>query len=233
MKISTPSNKFCAENEIFEEVLSLDGQHILELGCGRADKTRLIATGGEQRQVIATEVDETQHEKNMQITDLPNVTFKIAGCEAIPLADNSIDTVFMFKSLHHVPPELMEKGLSEIHRVLKPGGLAYISEPVFAGDFNEILRLFHDEQQARETAFNVIKKSVENNLFTLKEQLFFNTPSDFANFDEFESRIIQVTHTDHEISADVQHQIKQKFMQHMQDDGAHFKNPIRVDLLKK
>jgi len=233
MKISTPSNKLCAENEIFEEILSLDGQHILELGCGRADKTRLIATGGKQRQVTATEVDEIQHKKNLKIADLPNVTFKIAGCEAIPFADNSIDTIFMFKSLHHVPLELMEKGLSEIHRVLKPSGQAYISEPVFAGDFNEILRLFHDEQQVREAAFNVIKKSVEHNLFTLEEQLFFNTPSDFANFDEFESRILKVTHTAHEISADLQHQIKQKFMLHMQDDGAHFQTPVRVDLLKK
>ena len=26
----------------------------------------------------------------------------------------------------------------EIHRVLKPGGLAWISEPIFAGEFNDI-----------------------------------------------------------------------------------------------
>ncbi len=233
MQISNPTKKVCAENDVFEEILSLDGQLILELGCGRADKTRLIATGGEQRQIIATEVDETQHNKNLQISDLQNVTFMIAGCEAIPLAENSIDTVFMFKSLHHLPQELMDKGISEIHRVLKPGGLAYIPEPVFAGEFNEILRLFHDEQQVREAAFNAIRKSVEDNLFTLEDELFFNTPSDFANFAEFESRIIKVTHTDHELSTDLQHQVKHKFMQHMQDDGAHFKTPIRVDLLKK
>lgn len=34
---------------------------------------------------------------------------------------------------------MMEASMQEIRRVLKQGGLVYISEPVFAGDFNEIL----------------------------------------------------------------------------------------------
>ena len=34
-------------------------------------------------------------------------------------------------------------------RVLRPCGLVYISEPIYAGNFNDILRLFHDEQAVR------------------------------------------------------------------------------------
>jgi hypothetical protein len=52
----------------------------------------------------------------------------------------------------------MDRSMREISRVLKPGGTVYISEPVFAGDFNEILRLFHGEQKVREAAFNTVKK---------------------------------------------------------------------------
>ncbi|MBE9561264.1 MAG: class I SAM-dependent methyltransferase, partial [Proteobacteria bacterium] len=143
----------CPENEIYNELLKLDEKHILELGCGDAKITRAIATEGHDRQILATEVDEIQHKKNLLITDLKNVSFQLAGAESIPTSDNTFDVVFMFKSLHHVPVELMGQALVEIKRVLKPKGVAYISEPIFAGDFNEILRLFHDEEAVRKAAF--------------------------------------------------------------------------------
>ena len=125
----------CPEPEIYNRLLTLDHKHILELGCGSAEITRNIATSGAGRKITALEVDEIAHAKNLQIADLPNVTFAIAGAQEIPLADASVDVVFMFKSLHHVPLDLMDQSLREISRVLKPGGLAYISEPVFAGGF--------------------------------------------------------------------------------------------------
>ena len=233
MKLSQATDKICSESEVFEKVLSLDNKSILELGCGRADITRLIASNGHGRLVTATEVDEQQHSNNLLIDDLPNVTFMIAGSEAIPLDNNSIDVAFMFKSLHHVPMELMDKALTEIHRVLKPGGMAYISEPVFAGEFNEVLRLFHNEEIVRKAAFNAIRKSVDDNLFLLADEIFFKTRSIFQSFDEFEQRIINVTHTDHRLSPDLYKTVKERFMPHMQDDGAKFQVPIRVDLLQK
>jgi ubiquinone/menaquinone biosynthesis C-methylase UbiE len=36
----------CPESEIYNRLLSLDGKHILELGCGSAEITRNIATSG-------------------------------------------------------------------------------------------------------------------------------------------------------------------------------------------
>ncbi len=148
----------CPEAEIYNRLLSLDNKHILELGCGSAEITRNIATSGVNRNITALEVDEIAHANNLQITDLPNVTFALAGAQEIPLDNDSVDVVFMFKSLHHVPIELMEPSMREIRRVLKPGGLAYISEPVFAGEFNQVLRLFHDEQKVREAAFRAVQK---------------------------------------------------------------------------
>ena len=171
----------CPESEVYNRMLQLDGKRILELGCGNAEITRDIAASGANRSITALEVDGIAHEKNLQITDLPNVTFGLAGAQDIPLKDESVDIVFMFKSLHHVPTNLMEQSMREVRRVLVPGGLAYISEPVFAGDFNEILRLFHDEQQVREAAFNVVKKVVDEGLFDLVEEMFFNSPVSFAN----------------------------------------------------
>lgn len=223
----------CPEFDVYNRLLSLDGKHILELGCGGADHTRDIATSGADRKVTALEVDQVAHEKNLQITDLANVIFELAGAQDIPLEDESVDVVFMFKSLHHVPLELMEPAMHEISRVLKPGGLAYISEPVFAGEFNEVLRLFHDEQKVRLAAFNTVKKAVDDGLFSLVEETFFNSPMKFAGFAEFEEKVIKATHSDHSLDEELFDLVKQRFEQHIGDDGAHFLAPIRVDLLQK
>lgn len=223
----------CIEAEIYNRLLALDNNHILELGCGSADITRNIATAGENRSITALEVDEIAHDKNQQITDLPNVTFALAGAQEIPLHDASVDVVFMFKSLHHVPIELMEPSMQEIHRVLRPGGRAYISEPVFAGDFNEVLRLFHDEQKVRLAAFDTVKKAVDDGLFELVDEIFFNSPMRFENFAEFEDNTIKATHSDHQLDDELYELVKQRFQQHVGEDGAHFLMPIRVDLLQK
>lgn len=223
----------CPESEIYNDLLSLDGKHILELGCGSAEITRNIATSGMNRKITALEVDEIAHEKNLQITDLPNVSFALSGAQAIPLQNESVDVVFMFKSLHHVPIELMEASMREIKRVLKPGGLAYISEPVFAGDFNEILRLFHDEQKVRQAAFNTIKKAVDEGLLMLQEEIFFNSPMKFENFAEFENNTIKATHSSHKLDEKLYLRVKQRFEQHVSENGAHFLMPMRVDLLQR
>ena len=234
MKIAVEQIKNnCAECEIYNDLLSLDGKHILELGCGSAEITRNIATSGINRKITALEVDEIAHEKNLQITDLPNVYFSLSGAQEIPLDDESVDVVFMFKSLHHVPLDLMEASMHEIKRVLQPAGLVYISEPVFAGDFNEILRLFHDEQKVRQAAFNTIEKAVDEGLFELVEERFFNSPMKFESFAEFETNTIKATHSSHKLDEKLYKLVKQRFEQHLGDDGAHFLMPMRVDLLQK
>ncbi len=222
----------CPEPEIYNRLLSLNNKHILELGCGGAHITRKIATSGTNRTITALEVDGIAHQKNLLVTDLPNVQFEFAGAQEIPLNDESVDVVFMFKSLHHVPMELMEASMHEIRRVLKPGGLAYISEPVFAGEFNEILRLFNDEEIVRAAAFSTLEKAVNDGLFELVEEVFFNSPRNYESFAEFENNTIKATHADHNLDEELYARVKRRFERHIGDDGAHFLNPIRVDLLR-
>ncbi|MDP1898273.1 MAG: class I SAM-dependent methyltransferase, partial [Sulfurimicrobium sp.] len=201
MNISNPNaNLVCDERDIYEQLLPLQGADILELGCGKADKTRAICQGGNVRSITALEVDEIQHAANLRSSDLANVTFRLGGAEAIPAADESFDIVLMFKSLHHVPVEQMDQAMAEIDRVLKPGGLAYISEPVFAGEFNEILRLFHDEKAVREAAFSAVERAVAAGRFELVDERFFSTPGHYDSFEQFEERILNVTHSDHRLA---------------------------------
>lgn len=234
MKLTAdPSGINCPESVIYNRVLPLDNKHIVELGCGYAHKTRDIATSGINREITALEVDTIAHESNLQLDDLPNVRFVLSGAQAIPLDDEAADIVTMFKSLHHVPVELMEPSIREVWRVLKPGGLAYISEPVYAGEFNAILSVFNDEQAVRKAAFDAVRNAVDAGMFTLVEQLFFNTPRRFRDFAEFENNVINVTHNDHVVDEKLLQRVKTLFEKHLDDDGALFWTPVRVDLLKK
>ncbi|MBS4097010.1 MAG: class I SAM-dependent methyltransferase [Sulfuricella sp.] len=235
MKIADPrADLVCDEREIYQRLLPLHGATVLELGCGKADKTLAIARAGAVAAITAMEVDDIQHAKNLALADVPaNVHFCRGGAEAIPATDASFDIVLMFKSLHHVPLDLMPKAMAEIRRVLKPGGLAYLSEPVYAGEFNDILRLFHDEKVMREAAFAAIGQAVQGGLFELVCQKFFNTPGHYDDFEQFEERMLKVTHTRHNLSPALYQTVREKFMGHMTAQGADFKNPLRVDLLRK
>ena len=226
---STPVN----EVTLMLGELPFTGASVLELGCGKAEKTRLLAETGRPKEIVALEVDDIQHQRNLQISDLPNVHFRHGGAEAIPAPDNSFDIVLMFKSLHHVPMEHMDAALSEIARILKPGGLAWISEPVYAGDLNEVLRLFHDEKIVREAAFAAIRKAVNDGRLSLEKQHFFRTRSHFESFAQFDQRMIQVTHTNHQLAPDLYQQVKEKFASCLTSEGATFLNPQRVDCLRK
>ncbi|HDK37662.1 MAG TPA: class I SAM-dependent methyltransferase [Thiolapillus brandeum] len=233
MQLQSDTYKDATEIEIMQEVLPFSDADVLELGCGRARWTRTIAERFPVKSVTATEVDKIQHEKNLQISDLPKVKFVYGGAEDIPLDDASVDIVIMLKSLHHVPINMMDKALSEIHRVLRPGGLAYISEPVYVGAFNDILRLFNDEKTVRQAAFAVLKQAVDKGDFKLEQEIFFQSKSKFGSFAEFEERFLFPSHSDHQIDQDLHEKVKLAVEPHLGPNGASFTNPHRVDLLRK
>jgi len=223
--------RLAPEWELVEELHELNGQRILEVGCGRALLTRQIATTGHERQLVALEVDQVQHAINLEIEDLPNVHFGLGSAQELPVEDCSFDSVFLFKSLHHVPVEHMDRALDELARVLKPGGRAHISEPLYMGAFNEILRLFHDEEFVRREAYAAVQRAVDRGLFRQISQCFFRSPGFFADFAEFKERIIDVSHLNHNLSDELLAEVKARFEAIMQPDGAHFSSPCRIVLL--
>ena len=220
--------------ELIDTYLPLENAELLELGCGAAFTTRRLAENFPVAHIVAAEVDRIQHEKNLAISDLPQVTFKLAGMQDIPEPDAGFDAVIMLKSLHHVPAQLLQKGFAEIKRVLKPGGFLYISEPVFAGEFNEILRLFNDEQHVRKIAFEATKAAVDSGQFSLKKEIHFISQSRFNGFEDFENRILNATHSDFNVDTELHEKIRQRFLPYINEEGvAVFNNPMRVDILQK
>lgn len=232
MRIADPNaTRVANETDILNELLPLPGAKVLELGCGKADKTRLIAQTAAS--VLALEVDTVQLAENRTAEKPDNVQFEFGGAEEIPADDASVDIVLMFKSLHHVPVERMDDAFAEIRRVLKPGGVAYISEPVYAGDFNEIIRLFHDEKVVREAAFAAEVQAVSTQRLSLLGQTFFQQPVHFDDFSQFENQTLKVTHTNHQISPVLYEAVQSEFNRHLSPNGVTLHIPLRVDLFRK
>ncbi|MFT6014651.1 MAG: SAM-dependent methyltransferase [Candidatus Azotimanducaceae bacterium] len=188
--------------------------------------TRMLDFGG-------AKVDEIQHRKNLQIADLDKVTFKSFGAENIDAENQSFDIALMFKSLHHVPLDQLDVVFQEIYRVLRPGGVAYFSEPVFSGVFNNIMQVYHDEELVRKAAFEAIQRGVRSGLFQLEEEYFFENHIQMDSWAQYEKRMLDVTHTEHRLSADQYAEVKRRFLASETSEGYVYNIPNRVDLLKK
>ena len=234
MQITTDNEQItCAEADIYNSILNLDDNHILDLGCGSGPYVLDLALAGTGRTVLGLEVDEIQHQKNLDGSWPDNISFGLGSAQNIPAEDEIFDVVMMFKSLHHVPLGLLGVALGEVHRVLKTGGFAYISEPVFAGEFNEVLKMFHNEERVRAAAFEAVKGAVEAGDFTSLNQVFFNSYGHYTNFQEFESVVMNRSFLNLDLSPEMVAKVKAKFESYMQNDGAHFLSPNRVDILQK
>lgn len=223
----------CSQWDLVFELHDLSGKVAIDVGCGAADTTRQIAETWPTATVIGLEVDAAQHAKNVASAAPTNLRFAEAGAESMPIDDGSVDVAFLFKSLHHVPVESMDAALEEIWRVLKPGGAAHVVEPVFAGAFNDVLRLFHDEQHVRKRAFDALCRSVNSGQFHLEREIHHLAPLRFRDFDDFKAQVIDVTHTHHALSDALLAEVRAAFEAEATDAGAEFLQPLRVDVLRR
>jgi len=221
------------ELDLLRSLVDLDqSPQIIELGCGAAQLSRTLLDRFEACEVSALEVDERQHAKNL-LSPQPRLHFRQAGAQAIPFSANHFDLALMLKSLHHVPLNLLDQALGEVHRVLRPGGLLYVSEPVFAGAHNEILRLFHDEEKVRAAALRALQQAVASGAWEQMTEVFFDMPVRYRDFADFEQRLIAITYLEHRLDAATLAAVRARFEQHMTPTGAYFERPMRVNLLRK
>jgi SAM-dependent methyltransferase len=221
------------ELDLLQSLVGLD-QHprIIELGCGGARLSRKLLGRHPACEVTGLEVDERQHAKNL-LKPQQRLHFVQAGAQAIPFDAGQFDLALMLKSLHHVPLDLLDHALAEVHRVLRPQGLLYVSEPVFAGALNEVMRVFHDEEVVRAAALRALRTAIGSGAWEPVSETFFDTPVSYRDFAEFEQRMIGVTFVNHRLDAAVLARVRERFEPNMTADGAHFMRPMRVNLLRK
>jgi len=76
----------------------------------------------------------------------PDITFQELQSSTIPLPDASVDGALLFSVLTCVPTDDGQRAiLAELHRVLRPGGLLYISDLWLQSDERNLSRYARDE----------------------------------------------------------------------------------------
>jgi len=95
----------------------------------------------------------------------------------------------MFRSLHHVPKDLMDSAITEAFRVVRPNGFLYVAEPAMEGSFYRMMLPFHDERSVRTSAQEALLRTAEK-LFTdsAKYSCFQQ-----RKFDDFEALVDRFT----------------------------------------
>ena len=108
---------------------SVKGLHVLDVGCGRGVGAQLLLEQFGAAHVSGIDLDPRQigrAEKRLAPRFHGQFTLDVSGVEQLPFADATFDAIFDFGMLHHVP--VWQQGVSEIRRVLKPGGRFFFEE---------------------------------------------------------------------------------------------------------
>lgn len=117
-----------------EEIAQLfpeDARHILDLGAGIGDDAAAIARRLQSATVTAYEaspfmivVGRLYHK------ELPNLRWQHGLAEKTDWLDNSVDAINMSYLLHECPDEIKRIIIAECWRILAPGGLLVVTDPL-------------------------------------------------------------------------------------------------------
>lgn len=220
------------ELDLLSELLPLSGLDIVELGCGAAALARRLLERHADSRVTGFEVDQRQHAKNLAAPML-RLRFMAGGAESIACPDASFDLALMLKSLHHVPLAAMSSALLEVARVLRPGAHLYVSEPVYSGALNDLVRLFNDEGVVRAAAQSALDAALHSGAWTPVAQRRFDMPVVFADFADFEQRMMRPTFADHRIDDTLLAATRAAFEPHRGPEGARFVRPMHARLVRR
>ncbi len=110
------------------------GLRALDVGCGVGVTDALLVD-----EFAALEgIDVAGEAVKVAIERNPRASYRSYDGDRFPLGDASVDVAFAICVLHHVPPAERARFASELHRVLRPGGLAMVFEH---NPFNPLTRV--------------------------------------------------------------------------------------------
>ena len=221
------------ELDVLSAMVPLAGQRIIELGCGAAALARALLTRFPDSELTGVEVDARQHAKNLA-SPQSRLHFVAGVAQNIPGGDAAFDLALMLKSLHHVPMLAMGQALADVARVVRPGGHLYVSEPIYDGPLNDVVKLYNDEGVVRAAAQAALDAALLTGNWTQQTQRRFSIARRFSDFAEFERRMIQQTYADHRLDGDTLAEVRRRFeCLGSGPTGVVFEQPMHVRLLRR
>lgn len=218
--------------KVLEEILTLEHAEIVDVGCGDGWLARAMAKRGAY--VTGVEISPKQLARARSFAPVGNEHFIQGSAEDLPLPTRSADIVIFFNALHHVDKQSLPKALSESARVLKSGGILYVSEPMAEGPYFELMKPVHDETQVRADAQRILTFAPEFGLVKERQLTHLDTIT-FADFDAFHDRITSINPHVRQRFEDDEANMRDHFeaLGTENDEGWKFDQPMRVSVFRR
>ena len=114
--------------QLLNRIHPFGGQIAVDLGCGKGSYTSEIARWYDA--IVAMDIvpeNVSIARERLHAESSRRIHLLCAAGDALPLADESADSIFVIEVLDHVPA--LRPCLKEVFRVLKPGGIFYLTVP--------------------------------------------------------------------------------------------------------
>lgn len=211
--------------------LAVNGLSVIDVGCGPAKVSRELCTLGAC--VIGVEPDPIQAKKNRSAAPTPGLTFLEARAEDLPFQTGSVDGIFFFRSLHHVPAGQMDAALAEAARIVKPEtGFLYVVEPGMTGSHFKVMRPFNDETIVRTQAQAALQRTATR-LFRRAELFRYEQFPSYPNFEAMVTRITGHTFIDVKREHMETEEVRALFEEGRTQEGDYvFEQPMLLNLYR-
>jgi ubiquinone/menaquinone biosynthesis C-methylase UbiE len=166
----------------------VSGKDVLDIASGDGYGSNLLAESA--KTVVGVDVSVATVERARETYRRENLRFEAGSCATIPLPDASVDVAVSFETIEH--HDAHEEMLSELKRVLRPGGLLALSSPD-KRTYSE-LRDYRNEFHVKELYLHELKDLVSRHFRhsrffgqriyagSLLAPLDAGEPSDFASY---------------------------------------------------
>lgn len=120
------SNRVCIQlyhhvaQDCLSKLVSFSDTHMLEVGSGRGGGAEFLARTLKPKSYTGVDFSKSNISYCKDTHALPNLHFQVGNAEELPLEENSVDIVVNVESSHCYGS--FERFVSEVERVLKPGG---------------------------------------------------------------------------------------------------------------
>ena len=118
----------CEESYYYAEKWRREGRHsVLDLGCGLGRHSVLFARYGFKVTAVDISDEAISFLKKNGKEQGVDISCRKADMESLPFSDDAFDCIFAMHSAGHADSEGMKKVMSEIKRVIKPGGTVFMT----------------------------------------------------------------------------------------------------------
>ena len=220
-------------DEVLRELVPLAGRRVADIGCGDGALVRLMTRHGAH--AVGVDNNPVQLAKAAGTPPAGDESYVMAAGERLPFPDATFDAIVIFNALHHIPVADQEAALVEAARVLKPGGLAYVAEPLAEGANFELTRLVDDETEVRAAAYGALRAAVARGVFRENRELVYVYTVLAADFEAFAERMARVDPERIPALARHESELRERFRRLGRPDakGMIFDQPMRVNLLAR